>query len=120
MSDARRTTCTHHAGCCGRHFHSLEAVDAHRTGSYSEPIGSELGRRCRSPLDLRDAGGALRPEILSESGDCRISGANADGTPRAGTHIRIWTAAGLTARRKALSELGANALRPSDARGREG
>jgi hypothetical protein len=107
---AKTTTCTHHCGACGRHLHSLEAFDAHRTGSYSEPLGSELGRRCLSPLDLRDAGGELRLEI-SESGVCRISGDNADGTPRAGAHITVWTLAGLTTRRNTLSELGANALR---------
>ena len=27
-------TCTHHCSACGRHFHSLNAFNAHRTGAY--------------------------------------------------------------------------------------
>jgi hypothetical protein len=55
------TRCTSHCSNCGLHFHSLEAFDAHRTGSHTE------GRYCLHPYDLD---GKLTP--LTTTGDCRM------------------------------------------------
>jgi hypothetical protein len=107
----RATTCTNHCSGCGRHFHSLESFDLHRTGDYGEPLGSEGGRRCLSPLDVLGAGRAMRLEPLAEDGERRVGGENANGSPRAGVGVTIWARAGVAARREALSQLGGNALR---------
>jgi len=62
----RTTTCTHHCSACAQHFHSLEAVDAHRVGDFASK-DPEAARRCEHPLDL---GGRLLP--LTVDGECRL------------------------------------------------
>lgn len=59
--------CTHHCRACGRHFHSIQAFDAHRR--YEAPHGSGVG--CLAP----DADDEVSSEFIGYAGDCEISGA---------------------------------------------
>jgi hypothetical protein len=68
---AAKMTCTNHCSKCSRHFHSLEAFDAHRTGDYSSN-DPEIGRRCLSPIEVVDTDGNPRMVELSELGECRM------------------------------------------------
>ena len=97
-------TCTYHCSYCGRHFHSLLAFDYHRVGDYAEPIGSEDGRRCLSPIEVLDTRGRFRLEIWA-TGVCRMGGDNRDGSARSGDRVPIWTTAGLAERREQLAGL---------------
>ena len=76
-------TCTYHCSPCSLHFHSLEAFDAHRVGSYAE------GRHCEHPFDLLDKHGEPILVPLSEDGVCRL-GCN---TLRPLTGITVWVMA---------------------------
>jgi hypothetical protein len=80
----KTTTCTNHCSACGRHFHSLNAFDRHRTGTYGEPIGPEHGRRCLHPLDVLASDGESRFEAPTDDGECRMYD---DGS---GTPHRAW------------------------------
>ncbi len=64
--------CTNHCLTCGRHFHSLEAFDAHRSGDHRAPLGSETGRRCLAPIECLDTLGELRLETLAEDAICEL------------------------------------------------
>jgi hypothetical protein len=82
------THCTNHCTTCGRHFHSLEAFDAHRTGDHREPLGSEAGRRCIAPIECVDGHGEPKLVPLAENGVCRLGDAGAE------IGVTVWTQAG--------------------------
>jgi len=48
-STKRRPHCRFHCRECERHFSSLDAFEAHRTGSHAAPRLSLDGRRCVGP-----------------------------------------------------------------------
>lgn len=84
-----RATCTHHAACCNRHFHSLAAFDAHHTedGCDENAVNSN---------------GKPLLEVWTRDGWCMLQ----DRAPKEGFHpVTIWTTAGLEQRRAALSNL---------------
>src|SRR5437764_1961102 len=57
--------CSKKKSCCGRHFHSLAAFDAHHTrGEDGWPV-------CLDPIDLEDRDGKPRLEALTTDGECR-------------------------------------------------
>jgi len=91
---AKTVTCTNHCSACGRHFHSVEAFDIHRTGDYrsSDP---ETRRRCLDPMDLEDRDGRPRLEWLTLEGECRIGSPPSFG-------VTIWTTAGARERMAGL------------------
>ena len=77
MSAAARTIyCHFHCRACGSHFTSLEAFDAHRTGSHADN-----SRTCLDPATVSNASGML--EVL---GVCRI----ATGRDRPLGRVSVW------------------------------
>jgi hypothetical protein len=84
------TTCTSHCSACRCHFHSLNAFDMHRQGSYASN-DLETGRHCVHPLDLD---GKLI--ALTEEGECRMHDDGSGRRVKAG--ITVWTHAGDLAR----------------------
>ena len=84
----RNVCCTNHCRACGgsegRHFHSVAAFDAHRTGDYASN-DPETRRRCVHPLDVLDKSGECRFVALSRSGVCAI------GSGDDVTGVTVWT-----------------------------
>jgi hypothetical protein len=76
-------TCTYHCSKCGRHFHSLESFDAHRTGNYASD-DPETGRRCLAPCEVLDARGLERLVAITEEGECRLYA-------KTERNVTIWT-----------------------------
>jgi hypothetical protein len=66
VTRARRTNCTYHCSPCGRHFHSLNAFDAHHE---HDETGWPI---CLDPLDLEDRDGKPRLVALTHDGACRM------------------------------------------------
>lgn len=83
-----RTFCTHHSACCGKHFHSLAAFDAHHT---------ENG--CDTTAVNRD--GKRMLEVLTEEGYCGL-GSPGPSDKNLLHPVTIWTRAGLEERRRSL------------------
>lgn len=71
-------TCTHHCAGCGRHFHSLEAFDAHH---HRDPTG---WLHCLPPASVKGPDGQPRLQLLSTDGQCRMH----DTTQRG---VTVWT-----------------------------
>jgi hypothetical protein len=74
-------TCTNHCGSCHRHFHSLDAFDAHHRRD------EEGWVVCLDPVDLVDLTGKDRLEALTEHGECRMY-------TDVQRNVTIWTVAG--------------------------
>ena len=102
------TTCTAHCSGCGTHFHSQAAFDAHRVGSFSEPVGSEDGRHCLHPIEVLNRKGEPRLVVIAPHGVCRMGGLNANGSDRSSDDVTIWTMAG-------FEEVGAQIRRSQEA-----
>lgn len=88
MSKTRNVCCTNHCRACGgeagRHFHSVAAFDAHRTGDFSSN-DPDTRRRCLNPIEVLDRDGNERLVALSTTGVCT---ADLD-APQTG--VTIWT-----------------------------
>ena len=81
MTAGATVTCTNHCSACNRHFHSLQAFDAHH-------IRDDTGWPvCLDPVDLEDRFGYPRLVALTEHGACRVYA-------KPQTDCKIWTMAG--------------------------
>lgn len=104
MARHKTTTCTYHCSQCGRHFHSLTSFDAHQRDDENRwPV-------CLSPFDVLDRDDKERLVALTEHGECRMMGLNANGSPREDPDATIWTLAGFEKARELGDQMSLGAV----------
>jgi hypothetical protein len=108
-TSVKRVTCTAHCSLCSTHFHSVQAFDRHRVGSFSDP---EDPRRCEHPLDLLDKEGRMRLEAVTEDGECRMYPSEIK------REVTIWAVPHSDAERERLAQLTGKRQRASDGSGK--
>jgi hypothetical protein len=106
-------TCTYHCATCDRHFHSLEAFDAHRAGPWEARVCLDPEVDDGSGL-LDGSGQPIKPRrfaALTRDGECRLT--YADGRMLRLAPVTIWVLAGSLERARRRPRLRPGAVHAS-------